>query len=124
MLPQSHDATIIHGLFHQNQYTLDIERCSDVYDEAGHLIKLSLTGDRHLSDEPDFLVLPENFYELTSLNELYIYAPLVSFPRHFCQMTSLRAFVLSDFCPSDAFPAKFAQLTNLRYLGLGGLQWI
>ncbi|HEU5381498.1 MAG TPA: CPCC family cysteine-rich protein [Ktedonobacteraceae bacterium] len=126
MPSQSRDAAIVNELFQQNQHMLDSERSSAVYDEAGHLIKLSLHEDRRYEspDEPDFLVFPTHFHQLAHLRELYIYATLGPFPKSICQLANLQAFVLSDFSyPVEAFPAEFAQLTKLRCLGLGELHW-
>jgi hypothetical protein len=119
MPPQIRDAAIVNELFNENN--IDTERSSVVYDDAGHLIKLSLFDASR--DGSSFVEFPADFDQLTQLRELYIYVSLTRFPTSICQLTSLRAFVLSAPYPADAFPSEFAQLSNLRYLGLGELKW-
>lgn len=56
MPPQSHDAAIVNELFNEN--TIDTQCSSVVYDDAGHLMKLSLF-DVSL-DRSSFFEFPAN----------------------------------------------------------------
>ena len=119
MLSQSDEAALVNELFNEN--LLDTMRSSVVYDEEGHVIKLSLFDG--CAEEDGLLEFPEDFHHLTYLRELYLYIVCQSLPSGLCQLPELRALVLARPMPVEGFPPAFAQLRTLRYLGLGEMGW-